>query len=209
MIISIQNYKGGTGKTTLAVNLAVYLQQIGNKVLLVDSDPQGSARNWHAANNGSVLPVVGLDRPTIGKDIASISSGYEMILIDGAPQINELAIAGIKCADIVLIPVQPSQYDIWATLDLIEIVHQVQSIQDEKPKAALVISRQIPNTKVGKEVRGILKDAGIPIFTNGTFQRVAYANTVGAGQTVIDGDFVGDAKKEIIAITEELLEFMK
>ena len=110
---AILNQKGGAGKTTISVNLAMALQQSGQRVLLVDSDPQGSARDWHAAGNGSLLTVIGLDRPTLDKDIKALN-GYNKILIDGAPQLAEMAVSPIKCADIVLIPVQPSPYDIWA-----------------------------------------------------------------------------------------------
>ena len=112
-IIAVLNQKGGAGKTTLSTNLARALQLGGDKVLLVDSDPQGSARDWNAAGNGELLPVIGLDRPTLAKDIQAIRDNQDWIIIDGAPQIAELAVAAIKCADLILIPVQPSPYDVW------------------------------------------------------------------------------------------------
>ena len=105
-IIAILNQKGGAGKTTLATNLARALQLHGHQVLLVDSDPQGSSRDWNAAGQGELVPVVGLDRPTLAKDIQALTDNRDFIIIDGAPQIAELAVAAIKCADVILIPVQ-------------------------------------------------------------------------------------------------------
>ena len=91
MMILVGGEKGGSGKTTIAINLAHCHMLDGYKVLLVDSDPQGSARDWNEENEGCILPVVGLDRETLPKDLAAIGSGYDWIVIDGAPQIAKLA----------------------------------------------------------------------------------------------------------------------
>ena len=208
MIIAILNQKGGAGKTTIAINLARALKQKGDKVLLVDSDPQGSARDWHAAGDGNLLNVVGLDRPTLDKDIKSVSDGYKWVIIDGAPQLADMAVCAIKCADVVLIPVQPSPYDIWASEDLVEVVKTRQQVTNGKPKAAFIISRQINNTNLGKEVRDALNGYELPVFKSGTFQRVIYAKTAASGSTVIDTDPNGDAASEIKNIAKELEEFL-
>jgi len=76
MIVAILNQKGGSGKTTISVNLARALQKENQKILLVDSDPQGSTRDWHEAGNGNLLNVVGIDRPTLDKDIKTFK-GYD------------------------------------------------------------------------------------------------------------------------------------
>ena len=75
VIIAVLNQKGGVGKTTLATNIAHALQQAGSKVLLIDSDPQGSARDWNEANGGELLPVVGMDRETLPADLKAIQDG--------------------------------------------------------------------------------------------------------------------------------------
>ena len=207
MIVAILNQKGGAGKTTISTNLARAIHKSGEKVLLVDSDPQGSARDWHAASDGSLITVIGIDRPTIDKDIKAIN-GYQWILIDGAPQLAEMAVSAIKCADLVLIPVQPSPYDIWASADLVDVIKTRQQVTDGKPKAAFLISRQITNTVLGNEVREALEGYGLPVFQSGTFQRVIYAKSAATGSTVIDADPQGDAANEINKIFQELKEFL-
>lgn len=207
-IIAILNQKGGAGKTTLATNLARALQLNGSQILLVDSDPQGSSRDWNAASDASLLPVVGLDRPTLAKDIQALIENRDFLIIDGAPQIAELAVAAIKCADVILIPVQPSPYDIWACDDLVEIIKARQEVTDGKPKAAFVISRVIKNTKLSKEIGGALEGYGLPVFKSFTSQRVVYPQSASIGSTVLDVEAAVEAATEIKAIMQELKEFL-
>lgn len=206
MTVAVLNQKGGSGKTTIATNLAYALKRDGHQVLLVDADQQGSARDWNEANRGELLPVVGLDRETLPKDIQAISGGYDWIVIDGAPQIAKLSAAAVRAADIVLIPVQPSPYDIWACADLVDLVSARQEATGGKPKAAFVISRSIKNTKLSGEVGDALKEYGLPVFQAATTQRVAYPTTASRGGTVFD-EGVGEAAKEIDAIKDELKGF--
>ena len=207
MIISVLNEKGGVGKTTLATNLARAFHLRDKKVLLVDSDPQGSARDWHVNGNGEMLEVVGLDRPTLDKDIVKFKNRYDMIFVDGAPQVTEMVVKAILCSDAILIPVQPSPYDIWASKSLVDLVKQRQEIANGKPKAAFVISRQIGNTCIGKEVRTVLEEYGLPIFVYGTGQRVVYAETAANGLTVYEGsDPI--ARNEMNYIADELGAFL-
>jgi chromosome partitioning protein len=207
-IIAVLNQKGGAGKTTLSTNLVRALQLDGDKVLLIDSDPQGSARDWNAAGNGELLPVVGLDRPTLAKDIQAIQDNQDWLIIDGAPQIAELAVAAIKCADMILIPVQPSPYDVWACEDLVDIIKTRQEVTNGKPKAAFIISRVIKNTQLSKEIGEALEGYGLPVFKNFTSQRVIYPKSAATGLTVLDAESSGDAAAEIRAIAQELKEFL-
>lgn len=124
MIISILNEKGGVGKTTLATNLAEAIKNRGKSVILVDSDPQGSARDWHVKGDGEVLEVIGLDRPTLDKDIMRFTRQYDFVFIDGAPQLTTLAIKAILCSQVILIPVQPSPYDVWASKNLVTLLNK-------------------------------------------------------------------------------------
>ena len=207
-IIAVLNQKGGVGKTTIATNLAHALQLEGHKVILVDSDPQGSARDWNAASDGALIKVIGLDRATLAKDILAVVDNHDFIIIDGAPQIADLAIAAIKCADMILIPVQPSPYDIWACEDLVEIIKARQEITDGKPKAAFIISRVIKNTQLGNEIREALEGYDLPVFKNFTTQRVIYAKSAATGLTVLSTETKEDAANEIRAIANELKDFL-
>lgn len=207
-IIAVLNQKGGAGKTTIATNLAHALQLEGHKVILVDSDPQGSARDWNAASDGALIKVIGMDRATLAKDIMAVVDNHDFIIIDGAPQIADLAIAAIKCADMILIPVQPSPYDIWACEDLVEIIKARQEITEGKPKAAFIISRVIKNTQLGNEIREALEGYNLPVFKNFTTQRVVYAKSAATGLTVLSTETKEDAANEIRAIANELKGFL-
>lgn len=202
-VIAVLQFKGGAGKTTLAINLAHALSRDGDKVLLVDGDPQGSARDWSAQNGGELLPVVGLDRETLPSDLNAISHGYDWAVIDGAPHTRKLATAAIKAADLVVIPVQPSPYDLWATVDLVETLKARQEVTDGKPLAAFIISRAIRKSRLERNVAEVLKELGLPLLESGTTQRVAYPTTAAAGQTVFR-DPNSEAAQEIDAIKREV-----
>lgn len=181
-VIAVLNQKGGAGKTTIATHLARAFQLAGSSVLLVDSDPQGSARDWAAVREDQPVPVVGIDRPTIDRDLKSIAK-MDYVVIDGAPQAADLAVSAIKAASFILIPVQPSPYDIWATADLVELVKQQIEVTDGKLQAAFVVSRAIKGTKIGAEVTGALTDYGLPVLNARITQRVSYPSTAANGTT--------------------------
>lgn len=202
-VIAVLNQKGGAGKTTIATHIARALQLEGSDVLLVDSDPQGSARDWAAVREDQPLTVVGIDRPTIERDLKNIAK-KDYIVIDGAPQAADLAVSAIKAATFVLIPVQPSPYDIWAAADLVELVKQRIEITDGKLQAAFVVSRAIKGTKIGGEVAEALAGYGLPVLESRITQRVSYPSTAAGGSTVMDADPNGDAALEIQGLVSEI-----
>jgi chromosome partitioning protein len=207
IVIAVLNQKGGSGKTTISTNLAHSLKLDGSNVLLVDADPQGSVRDWNEANEGNILPVVGLDRETLAKDLQAISHGYDWVVIDGAPQIAKLSAAAVKAADLVLIPVQPSPYDIWACADLVDIIAARREVANGKPKAAFVISRAIKKTKLSGDIAKALEDYNLPVFKAKTTQRVAYPTTAAEGLTVYS-EPESEAVKEIESIKKEMLAML-
>jgi len=202
-VIAVLNQKGGSGKTTIATHLARALQMDGADVLLVDSDPQGSARDWAAVREDQPLTVVGIDRPTIDRDLKNVAR-KDFVVIDGAPQAADLAVSAIKAADFVLIPVQPSPYDIWATADLVELVKHRIEVTDGRLQAAFVVSRAIKGTKIGAEVAEALAGYGLPVLESRITQRVIYPSTAANGTTVMEAEPTGDAAAEIRALAAEL-----
>lgn len=206
-IIAILNQKGGVGKTTLSTNIACKLHLDGEKVLLVDSDPQGSARDWHSSGDNDV-PVIAMDRPTIDKDIVKVGSQFDWIVIDGAPQLSNMAISSIKCASLVIVPVQPSPYDIWASSDLVDVIKQRRMLNDDQPKAYFCISRKIANTTLSKEVEEALQGYELPTLKSSTSQRIIYAKSAAEGKSVFEMNQSNEAIVEITNIVNEIKDII-
>lgn len=202
-VIAVLNQKGGAGKTTIATHLARALQLDGADVLLVDSDPQGSARDWAAVREEQEVTVVGIDRPTIERDLKNVAR-KDFVVIDGAPQAADLAVSAIKAASFVLIPVQPSPYDIWATADLVGLIKQRIELTDGALGAAFVISRAIKGTKIGNEIRTALAEYELPILESSITQRVSYPSTASDGVTVFDTEPGGAAAQDMLALMREV-----
>ena len=209
MIIGVLNQKGGVGKTTLSVNLAASLARTGARVLLIDADPQGSALDWAAARQGEPLfSVVGLPRATVHKEIAQIGQGYDHIIIDGPPRVTDLARSAIMASDLVLIPVQPSPYDIWAADEVVKLVQEA-TVYKESIKSVFVVNRKIANTAIGRDVGEALAAYPVPVLAATVTQRVIYAEAAAQGKAVFEIDAEGPAAAEIDALVSELMEYAK
>lgn len=206
-VISVLNQKGGAGKTTIATHLATALRLAGRRTVLIDSDPQGSARDWAAVREEHPLAVVGIDRPTIERDIRALAPA-DYFVIDGAPQAADLAVSAIKASDFILIPVQPSPYDIWAAADLVDLVKQRIEITDGRLRAAFVVSRAIAGTIIGRDVTAILEGYGLPVLRARVHQRVNYPGTAASGSTVLEDFPLSAGAEEMTDLMGEVLERM-
>jgi chromosome partitioning protein len=206
MIIGVLNQKGGVGKTTIAVNLAATYAKSGLRVLLVDADPQSSALQWSAARDAEPLfPVVGMAKPTLHRDLPDIAKDYQVVIIDGAPRVNELGRAAILASDLVLIPVQPSPYDIWAAAETVKLIEEAQQFKPSL-KGAFVINRKIANTAIGRDVTEALGQfQAFPVLPTALHQRVVYAESAGQGLSVIEADPNSGAAREVAALAKVLM----
>ncbi|MEW6037474.1 MAG: ParA family partition ATPase [Pseudomonadota bacterium] len=206
MIIGVLNQKGGVGKTTLSVNIAAALALSGKRTLLIDADPQGSALDWQSTRQGDTLfPVVGMAKPTLHKDVPELASSYDHVIIDGPPRVNELPRSAIMASDLVLIPIQPSPYDVWAADEIVKLIQEVM-IYKENLKGRFIVNRKIVNTAIGRDVAEALRDYPFPVVETSINQRVAYAESAASGLSVFEFDNKGPAAREVKALVRELFE---
>lgn len=206
MIIGVLNQKGGVGKTTIATNLAAVIAKTGFRVLLVDADPQGSSMAWSSAREAEPLfPVISMAKPTLHKDLPELARDYDVVIIDGAPRVNDLGRAAILASDVVLIPVQPSPYDVWASADTVQLIREAQQFKDSI-KAVFVINRKIVNTAIGRDVANVLEQFDFPVLPVALCQRVIYAESAGQGRAVIETDPKSEAAVEITQLAAQLVE---
>ena len=206
MIVGILSQKGGVGKSTISINLAATLASRGKRVLLIDADPQGSAMAWSSAREGDPLfPVIGMAKPTLHKDLPEVARDYDHVIIDGAPRVNDLGRAAIIASDLVVIPVQPSPYDVWAAAETVQLVREAQQFKPSL-KAVFVINRKIANTAIGRDVVGALAQFDdVPVLGTALTQRVVYAESAGAGLSVAEAAPGSEGAREVERLAAEIV----
>jgi chromosome partitioning protein len=206
MILSILNQKGGVGKTTIAVHIATSLAKEGSRVLLIDADPQGSALDWSATRRADPLfPVIGLPKAILHRELPTLADGYHHVVIDGPPRVYDVARSAIMASDVVVIPVQPSPYDVWAAKEIVDLLEEAAAFK-ENLKRVFVINRKIVNTAIGRDVAAALAGYPVQVLRATIGQRVVFAESAGQGSTVLDLDPHSPASREVTALTREILE---
>ena len=193
------------GKTTLAISLAAAFVGRKLRVLLVDADPQGSALDWIAVRGDDArFAAVGIPKPILHLELPKLAKDYDMMVIDGPPRIYEVARSAVMASDAVLIPVLPSQFDVWAAEESVKLLEQCAAYK-QRLKAAFVINRKIANTAIGRDVAKALKQYPLPVLHTAVCQRVAFAESA-RGRTVFEIDADSAARKEIHSLAKEVLK---
>ncbi len=212
MIISVINQKGGVGKTTISIHIASTLALAGNKVLLVDADAQKSSLDWAGAREENpIFTVIGMPSNKLHKQVSLMAEDYDYIVIDGPPRVYDVAKSCIAASDIILIPIQPSPYDVWSADEIVKLINEVKEPLStyKKIQACFVINRKIPKTVIGRDVEEALGQYNIPVLKSSLCQRVTYAETAARGTSAIEDDPESIAGKEIKSVVEELLKTFK
>jgi chromosome partitioning protein len=203
-VIAVVNQKGGAGKTTISLNLAAALADTGARVLLIDADPQHTASDWSAVREKAPpFMLIGLPQPVLHRDVPKLAADYDYVVIDGPPRNYEVTRSAIAAADLVLIPVQPSGADFWASRETVKLAQEAHAFK-ETQKSVLMVSRRKGQTALGRDIREALASFEIPILQADVPDRIAYAEVMTAGTTMIESQPKGPGAQDFRALLAEI-----
>jgi len=205
MIITVGNTKGGVGKTTIAVNLAAEAASEGKKVLLIDTDPQGSSTAFRGEREKDDIKVVSMISDKIHKDIKALEGSFDLVIIDAGGRDNQVFRSAVAGCQFFLLPVLPSQFDIWAAEDAIKAFCELQPFNDMKGR--VVLNQIRTNTKVSEEAWQALEEYRneIPLLNQQLHSRVAYKTSITFGRGVSEHEPEGKAAEEIKSLYKEIM----
>ena len=205
-VIAVINQKGGVGKTTLALNLAAGLGRRA-RTAVADADPQRSISQWIATGeNDSALPVathIGVDP---GAELASLKLNNRYVVVDCPPSVQGVVIeAVLASADLVLIPVLPSPLDLWASLEMVELVQQAQQ-KNRTLQAYLILNQVETRNALSRSMQQAVAELGVPLLQACLERRAAYRSAAVEGVSVYDMGSRGTlAVRDIEAVIKEIL----
>ena len=204
--IAVANQKGGTGKTTLAVNLAAGLHRRGTTVLL-DADPQGSATNWARVGgaDGDLPPVYGLVAAEVGSAIGDAAGSYRFVVVDCPPHLQSDTLQRVvEWVDLVLIPVQPSPLDLWASVDMAAAVVGTR-VRNPRLRAYMVLNQLDSRNALSGAMHQALAEFDVPALANGLTRRAAFRSAALEGRSVYGlGSRGASAVRDLEAIIKEI-----
>lgn len=178
MIIATTNSKGGVGKSTIAVHLAVWLADRGKKVLLIDADHQESSSRWIDGIQSGVEFLTLHHPDEIVSKVADIAMRYEYTIIDGPAGLDEITRAILDVTDKALLPCGPSLLDIQAADQTLRILNSRRVVRGGKPEALFVRNKLQAKTRLSGALSGALEKLAVPVAQNGLYLRQAYADAV-------------------------------
>ena len=218
-VIAIANQKGGTGKTTLSINICYYLSQMRKeRTLLIDADlGQESSTSWASLNEGRYFDVVGI-KPNAIKDFIERNMGsYDNVIIDCPPRANKEQGRFVQVSHLVLLPIQPSPFDVWASMELAEIIQTYRNLTAGTPglppaglpHAYFVMSMGVRGSRIIGETADAITDTGFGHLNAMTTQYQVYKRSIAEGKTIFDAtERQGLAEKQIIDIAEEAIRII-
>jgi len=204
-IITIAQQKGGAGKTTLAAQLSVTWSKEGRRVALIDVDPQGSLAAWYALRRETLgaeqagLHLIQASGWRLTTELDRLKSSYDLIIIDSPPHAETDARVAVRAGSLVVVPVQPSPMDLWATQPTLDLARK------EKAPALLVLNRTPARGKLTDTITAKLNETGIPLSSASLGNRAAFAASMMEGKGVVETVPRQVASKEIRALAQEIL----
>lgn len=207
-IITLAQRKGGAGKTTLAAHLAAGWAGAGRRVAVVDVDPQRSLSQWveirRRSRGGEVgFTAISVSGWKLGIELDRLRRDHDLILIDSPPHAEMDSRAAIRAADLVVIPVQPSPMDLWATQATLEIARA------ENRRALLVLNRVAPRARLTQEIAASLGLGDVRLAATTLGNRTAYAASLVTGEGIEEFEPAGAAAGEMIHLRDEIDETLQ
>ena len=208
MKIGITNLKGGVGKTTLSINLAVCFAHMGYKVCIVDTDTNQNSLQWYGAREESLpqVLVVGASEPkALNKAVDNLHKQHDIVIMDGTPNLSEMNTRVIMASDILIIPTRPGAHDFRAMNEFFTRFNQIKELR-ENLNAYFLINEYDDRVNLHRTVRESLREHfDIPILQTVLKSRTAYGEASMMGTGVFEHSD-NKAKAEMVSLTKEILQ---